>query len=100
MTLAVGSTPRLLGALRYSTKRNRFVFSIVDHEFFVAVAVDPRICGDWCPDLKVSYGECQGLISRHRDDVEREMQALMSGGEAVEGSRLDLWRRAEMEAAF
>jgi hypothetical protein len=100
VTLAAGSTPRLLGAPRYSTKCNRFVFGIVDHELFVAVAVDPRICTDWCPEPKVSYGECLSLISLRRDEVERDMQALISGGETTEGNRLDLWQRAEMEAAF
>ena len=100
MISSVTSLPRLQGALRYSTKRDRFVFGIVDHEQFVAVAVDPRICRDWFLLQKLSYGECSGLISLRRDQIEEEMRSLIrSGGDGV-GGRLNLWGHAEMDAAF
>jgi hypothetical protein len=100
MMSTVGSIPYLLGAPRYSTKRNRFVFAISGHEVFVAAAVDPRLCADWQPEAKVSYGECLTMIALRREEVELSVQALLSGEQRHEDSRIDLWQPPELEDAF
>ncbi|MET1027806.1 MAG: hypothetical protein ABWY00_11600 [Dongiaceae bacterium] len=92
--------PKLQGAVRYSTKRDRFVFGVIDHELFVAVAVNPRICNDWSPDQRLSYGECQSLISLRRNEIEGLMRALIGSGSSGYGGRLDLWEQAETTDAF
>ena len=96
----VGSIPCLLGAPRYSTKCNRFVFAISGHEVFVAAAVDPRLCSDWQPDVKVSYGECLTMVALRREEVEQSVQVLLSGEQRHEDCRIDLWRSADLEDAF
>jgi hypothetical protein len=101
MTIAADGLPRLQGAPRYSTRRDRFVFGIVDHAVFVALAVNPRLCTDMAEgSAKVSYGECSGLLSQQRDRIELEMQALIATGATSDLQRLDLWSGAEMAAAF
>jgi hypothetical protein len=96
----VDRQPCLQGAPRYSTKRDRFVFGIVDHAVFVALAVNPRICMDWSETAKVSYGECSGLLAAQRERIEQDMQTLIARGITEDGGRLDLWARPEMDAAF
>jgi hypothetical protein len=101
MTLSQDRQPRLQGAPRYSTKRDRFVFGIVDHAVYVALAVNPRLCTDMSStSAKVSYGECSGLLSLQRDQIELDMQTLVATGATTDRLGLDLWAGPEMAAAF
>jgi hypothetical protein len=105
----LNDVPHLQGAPRYSPKRNRFVFGLVNHELFVAVAVDPRICNGWCQSGSVSYGECSSLLSQRRDRIEAGMQCLLRQSVSHEAdasdveidiAHLEFWNPAELEAAF
>ncbi len=100
MNLSQDRLPRLQGAPRYSTKRDRFVFGIVDHAVFVALAVNPRLCMDLSTMAKVSYGECSSLLTLQRDQIELDMRALIATGATTDRARLDLWAGPEMDAAF
>ncbi|MDY0884780.1 hypothetical protein ACFPL7_05120 [Dongia soli] len=113
--------PHLRGAPRYSPKRNRFVFGLTNHELFVAVAVDPRICNGWCQAGSISYGECSSMLSQRRDRIEAGIQCLLRQrtgremnenadseekptddltAEDIDSSHLEFWNPAELEDAF